>query len=119
MNYLISIFILVISFTSYSQSWEAKLENAQFRNRVHNNKAFSCQVTKINGTFTSEEFELIERKCLIKEGIFKMTLSSDERTITLGYLDWIDQLTIQLLFNEAIEGIFATTNFSPKGIYSF
>jgi hydroxymethylbilane synthase len=51
------------------------------------------------------EFELISKRCLSKEGIFKLELSTDKTTITVFFLNWIDQFTINWLFTEAAPDI--------------
>ena len=93
--------IALFSFGSQAQSWEAKMEDAQFQNRVNNYAAYTSEVKKTQGIFTDNEFNQVLDRCITKDGIFRLELSEDYSTITVYYLDWIDQWTINWLFTEA------------------
>ncbi|MFK7785369.1 MAG: hypothetical protein AB8B56_09645 [Crocinitomicaceae bacterium] len=97
---IIPIVLFLLSYSADAQSWDAKLENAQFQTRVHNHLAFSSEISKNQGIFTDEDFDLVSDRCLTKEGVFKLELSDDKSSIKVYFLDWIDQWTINWLFIE-------------------
>jgi hypothetical protein len=101
MKSLVIAIFLLFTFSSQAQSWGAKLENAQFQVHVNDYLAFSSEVKKTQGLFTDDDFNLISDRCLTKEGVFRLSLSADKSTITVYFLEWIDQWTINWLFTEA------------------
>lgn len=117
-NLIISVF-LIFAFNSQAQSWAAKLENAQFQVRVNNYTAHTSEVKATQGTFSDNEFDLISNRCLSKEGIFKLDLSPEKTTITVYYLNWIDEFTINWLFTEAVPDINRKMKILPKEDYTF
>lgn len=117
-NLFIVIFLLFTS-SSQAQSWGAKLENAQFQNRVNNHLAYTSQVKKTLGLFTKDDFELISNRCLTKEGVFKLEITQDKSTIIIYYLDWIDQWTINWLFTEANPELDHKLRIHPKVEFTF
>lgn len=111
--------ILFFTFSSQAQSWGAKLENAQFQTRVNNHTAYSAEVKKTQGLFTDDDFDLISDRCLTKEGVFKLALSSDKSTITVFFLDWIDHWTINWLFTEGNPALDGKLRIHPKTDFTF
>lgn len=119
MKNLIIAIVLLFTFTSQAQSWDAKAENAQFQNRVNNYAAYTREVKKVSGLFSADDFTLIENRCISKEGIFKLELSDDQSTITVYFLEWIDQWTIDWLFSEANPALAHSLRIHPKVAYTF
>lgn len=117
-NLIISAFLL-FAFNSQAQSWAAKLENAQYQVRVNNYTAFTREVKSTQGPFSENEFNLISNRCLSKEGIFKLELSPEKTTITVYFLNWIDQFTINWLFTEAVPEINQKMKILPEVEYTF
>ncbi len=102
MKKFIAAIILFVSFQSYAQSWEAKYEDALFQHTTNNFQAFSREVSRRQGAlFSEDDFNLIENRCLTKDGIFRLEYSDDQSTITVYYIEWIDSFTIDWLFTEA------------------
>ena len=119
MKSLVIAIFLILTFNSQAQSWEAKIENAQFQTRVNNHTAYSREVKKTQGVFTNDDFELISNRCLEKEGVFKLSLSSDKSTITVFFLEWIDHWTINWLFTEASPNLSNKLRIHPKTEFTF
>jgi len=80
--------LFLLSFSVDAQSWDAKLENAQFQTSVNNHLAFSSEISKNQGVFTDEDFLRVSERCLTKEGVFKLELSDDNSSIKVYFLDW-------------------------------
>lgn len=119
MKNLFIVFFLLFTFSSQAQTWAAKLENAQFQNRVNNYTAYTCEVKKTQGLFTEAEFELVSDRCLTKDGIFKLSLSQDKATIIIYYLEWIDHWTINWLFSEASPTLVSKLRIHPQVEFTF
>jgi len=117
-NLVIALFLLC-TFNSQAQSWEAKIENAQFQVKHNNYSAYSCVVKKNQGLFSDDDFERISKRCLTKDGIFRVALSQDKSMITVFYLDWIDHWTINWLFSEASPALKNTLRIHPQTEFSF
>ena len=117
-NLFIAIFLL-LTFSSQAQSWGAKSENAQFQVRVNNHSAYTSIVKKTQGLFTQDDFDLINDRCLTKEGVFRLDMSQDKSTITVYYIDWIDQVTIDWLFTEASPTLAHKLRIHPKVDFTF
>ena len=109
----------MFTFSSQAQSWDAKSENAQFQIRVNNHTAYSSEIKKLAGLFTKSDFELIQNRCLTKEGVFRLDISQDKSTITVYYLDWIDNWTINWLITEASSELAHTFRFHSKTEFTF
>lgn len=102
MKQFIIALVLLVSFQSNAQSWDAKFEDAQFQHFTNNYSAYTRDVRRSDGTvFSMDDYELISDRCLSKEGIFRLELSDDQLTIRVYLLEWIDQYTIDWLFTEA------------------
>lgn len=119
MKSLVIAIFLLFTFNSQAQSWEAKMENAQFQTRVNNYLAYSCEVKKTQGLFTDDDFDLISNRCLSKEGIFRLVFSQDKSTITVYYLEWIDHWTINWLFSEASPDLSHKLRIHPSTEFNF
>lgn len=117
-NLFIAIFLL-FTFSSQAQSWDAKIENAQYQNRVNDNFVYTSEVTKSQGLFTDDDFELIRNRCLTKDGVFKLDFSQDKSIIVVYYLDWIDDWTINWLFTEANPDLEELLEIQPKVVFTF
>lgn len=118
-NVVSVVFLLLVTGFTNAQSWESKFENAQFENRVNGHEAYTSEVKKVSGEFTKAEFNLILNRCETKEGVFKMDISDDKSTITIYYLNWIDQVTINWLFTEAVPELENTLRIHQKVSYTF
>ena len=119
MKNLFIAFFLLFTFSSHAQSWGAKVENAQFETRVNNRIAYSSEVKKTQGLFNDDDLQIISNRCLTKDGVFRLTLSADKSTITVYYLDWIDQWTINWLFTEANPTLAHKLRIHPKVEFNF
>ena len=102
-----------------AQSWDAKYESAHFENRVNGHDAFTSEVKKLSGEFTKEEYNAIRNRCETKEGVFKLDISSDKTTIYVYYLNWIDQVTINWLFTEAVPEMEFSLRIHEKVTFNF
>lgn len=118
-NSLITALFFLFAFGSQAQTWEAKSESARFQIRVNNYSAYSREVTKTQGVFSHDDFELISNRCLKKEGVFRLDISSDKSTITVYSLEWIDHLTINYLFTEANPALNYALRIHPKIEFTF
>lgn len=118
-NSLITVLFFLFTFSSQAQSWNAKLENAQYQTRVNNHSAYTREVKKTQGLFSDDEFGLISDRCLTKEGVFRLEISSDKSTITVYSLEWIDHVTINWLFTEASPELNHTLRIHPKEEFIF
>jgi hypothetical protein len=114
MKSLIILTFVLFSFGSQAQSWAAKAENAQFEINVNNVLAYTSEVKLTQGVFTDDEFELVSDRCLTKDGVFRMELSTDKSTITIYYLEWIDHWTINWLFTEGSPSLENRLRIHPK-----
>jgi hypothetical protein len=113
------IFLLCVTGLAQAQSWDAKYENASFENRVNGYEAYTSEVKKVSGEFSKDEYSAIRNRCETKEGIFKLELSSDKTTIVIYYLSWIDQVTINWLFTEAVPELTLSLRIHPKVNFNF
>lgn len=114
----IIVLLLATGFTN-AQTWESKFESAHFENRVNGHAAFSSEVKKVSGTFTHPEYNAIRNRCATKEGVFKLEISADQTTITIFYLNWIDQVTINWLFTEAVPELELSLRIHQKVSFNF
>lgn len=117
-NIFIALFLL-FAYNAQAQSWDAKLEDAQFQVRVNDYTAYTSTVFLSERFFTDDEFNRIQERCLPKEGIFKLELSPDKNIITVYLLNWIDEFTINWLFTEAVPDLENELNISPQEPYKF
>ena len=115
---IIATFVL-FTFSSQAQSWAAKAENAQFEVNVNNWSAYSCEVKLNQGLFTDDDFQLVSDRCLTKDGILRLALSSDKSTITVYFLEWIDHWTINWLFSEGSPTLENRLRIHPKAAFTF
>ncbi len=113
------IVLLVATGFTHAQTWESKYESANFENRVNGHDAFSSEVKKVFGAFTHPEYNAIRSRCETKEGVFKLEISADLTTITVFYLNWIDQVTINWLFTEAVPELELSLRIHQKVNYDF
>ena len=113
------VFLLSMTGITNAQSWESKYENAHFENRVNGHEAYTSIVKKIAGEFTKAEFNSIQNRCQTKEGVFRVEISDDKSTITIYYLNWIDQVTINWLFTEAVPELESSLRIHEKVVFTF
>lgn len=115
---IIATFVL-FTVSSQAQTWAAKAENAQFEVNVNEWSAYSCEVKLNEGLFSDNDFLLVSERCLTKDGIFRLDLSSDKSTITVYFLEWIDHWTINWLFSEGSPALENKLRIHPKSDFTF
>jgi len=95
MKILYFFLFICTSSISFAQTDAQRYENAYFLVHQKGETAYTTIITSKDTPFTDEEFNRLKSDFLMKEGIFGVDFSKDNKTISVHHLSFIEIETIK------------------------